>query len=120
MTRNLDRRVEYMLEVENETVHEQIIDQIMVTNILDNVQAWELDCNGKYTRVKTSGKPLSAHNYFMNNPSLSGRGSAPLLIPPRARRSLLLHDGGGNSKTEKSNSNSHKKTLSKDYLISVK
>jgi polyphosphate kinase len=76
MTRNLDRRIEYMVEISNDTVHRQILDQIMVTNLLDDVQAWQLGQDGRYVRIPSSGKYDSAHEYFMKNPSLSGRGSA--------------------------------------------
>jgi len=89
-TRNLDRRVEYMVELENETVHEQVLSQIMAANLLDDVQSWELDSEGNYHRVASSGKMVSAHQYFMNNPSLSGRGSAqeaPKIMPARFARS---------------------------------
>ncbi|HUN44904.1 MAG TPA: RNA degradosome polyphosphate kinase [Stellaceae bacterium] len=83
MPRNFDWRVESLVPIENETVHRQVLDEIMVSNLRDTAQSWRLDASGAYIREPASVGAFSAHTYFMTNPSLSGRGRA--LRRPRPR-----------------------------------
>jgi len=78
MGRNLWRRVETLVECLNETVKDQIVSQIMAANLFDEASSWVLGPDGRYVRILPAGRDdlFSCHRFFMENPSLSGRGSA--------------------------------------------
>ncbi|MEM7442319.1 MAG: RNA degradosome polyphosphate kinase [Pseudomonadota bacterium] len=76
MPRNLYSRIESLVPLENPTVKAQVMDQIMVANFRDQTNSWSLMPDGMFERDEAGADAFSAHFYFMNNPSLSGRGSA--------------------------------------------
>ena len=82
MPRNLHRRVETFIPIENSTVKKQIVEQVMVANLNDVAKSWEMLPDGSFRQLSKGGNEFSAHTYFMTNPSLSGRGSALEKMPP--------------------------------------
>ncbi len=85
MPRNLDRRIETLIPIENTTVHRQVLNQIFLANLMDTRQSWDMQPNGTYRRCDTEDRDFAAHDYFMTNPSLSGRGANldKKILPPR-------------------------------------
>ncbi|MBW8785027.1 MAG: RNA degradosome polyphosphate kinase, partial [Novosphingobium sp.] len=92
MSRNFDRRVEVLVPIGNPTVHDQVLDQVMLANLLDTEQSWSLGADGRYRRLGKGEAPFNVHEYFMTNPSLSGRGAA--LSSGRKVPKLSLRRGG--------------------------
>ncbi len=99
MARNMDGRVETFVPIHNPTVHAQVLDQIMAVNLRDDVNSWSLGPGGNWQHNALGTHQISSHDYFMTNPSLSGRGSAlhgPLLNTKgetaRSRKTFVTSD----------------------------
>lgn len=92
MSRNFNRRVEVLVAIRNRTVHDQILSQVLLANLLDTEQSWLLGSDGEYRRMDKGDEPFNLHRYFMTNPSLSGRGAA--LSSGRKVPKLALRRGG--------------------------
>ncbi|MBL9075830.1 RNA degradosome polyphosphate kinase [Tabrizicola sp.] len=95
MGRNLTRRVETLVEALNPTVKNQILSQIMAANLADEAQSWVLSPDGSYARDlgPEGAKLFNCHQFFMQNPSLSGRGTAAKDAP----RLIQVQDGDGSA-----------------------
>ncbi len=99
MSRNFDRRVELLVPIRNRTIHDQVLGQVMVANLLDTEQSWQLGPDGSYRRLGNTDQAFNLHRYFMTNPSLSGRGAAvdtgskvPKLALKRGSQRSVRHD----------------------------
>jgi len=99
MMRNFDRRIETLVPIENPTVHQQILNQIFPACLMDTMHSWDLQADGSYVRALEAGG-FSAHDYFMTNPSLSGRGANldKKVLPPQLNYKPRRKSNGRTSK----------------------
>ena len=94
MPRNLDRRVETFVPIENHTVHQQIVNEILLTNLRDEAQSWTMQADGTFARHGNT-RGFNLHHYFMTNPSLSGQGSGSRRQPGRKKSIRVSRDRVG-------------------------
>ena len=87
MGRNLNRRIETLVRIDNPTVKAQIVSQIMAANLADTEQSWVMNPDATYTRHPATGDGFNCHRFFMDHPSLSGRGTAGATDVPRLAHS---------------------------------
>lgn len=101
MPRNLDRRVESLVPIENVTVKRQILEQVMYANLNDEAQSWIMDSDARYHRIEPVGEGFNCHVFFMTNPSLSGRGKAIKKAGRMALSTKLAKNSGPKKATRK-------------------
>lgn len=101
MPRNLDRRVESLVPIENVTVKRQILEQVMYANLNDEAQSWIMDSDARYHRIEPVGEGFNCHVFFMTNPSLSGRGKAIKKAGKMALSTKLAKNSGPKKATRK-------------------
>ena len=116
MPRNTMHRVETLVPIENPTVHEQIMGQIMQANVKDEALSWLLHDDMSYTRISESPQAFSCHQFFMTHPSLSGRGSAKLRSTVARQKIAVRRE---ERKTEDSSKKSSKKSAGKKNAKAV-